>query len=175
MEIRYFTAQETALDRWPKRAMRVGINPISRCTRTFGFAHMTGYEELDEHGEWIDSGDYGCVWAPRVVIAGWAPYRYGHWTYVRHWGWTWVDDAWGFAPFHHGRWVVIRNRWCWWPGVYHPRPAYAPALVAWFGSGGNGIQFGSGPQFGLVSAGTARATTFRVIRIRRCTSTTSIS
>ena len=40
--------------------------------------------------------------------AGWAPYRYGHWTWVSPWGWTWVDDApWGFAPFHYGRWVVV--------------------------------------------------------------------
>ena len=63
---------------------------------------------------------------------GWAPYRYGHWAYVRPWGWTWVDDApWGFAPFHYGRWVHFAaagagrpaptspgrsTRRRWWPG-----------------------------------------------------------
>jgi hypothetical protein len=102
--------------------------------------YMTGYEDLDAHGEWIDDREYGRVWTPRYVSSGWAPYRNGMWTYVRPWGWTWVDDApWGFAPFHYGRWVVVGSRWCWWPGRYHHRPAYAPALVAWHGQPGLSI------------------------------------
>ncbi|HYJ99778.1 MAG TPA: DUF6600 domain-containing protein, partial [Burkholderiaceae bacterium] len=80
--------------------------------------------------------EYGPVWAPTTVVAGWAPYRYGHWTWMSPWGWTWVDDApWGFAPFHYGRWVVVGGRWCWAPGRYVARPVYAPALVAWIGHG----------------------------------------
>ncbi len=97
---------------------------------------MTGYEDLDRNGQWESHPEYGPVWAPTTVVAGWAPYRYGHWTWISPWGWTWVDDApWGFAPFHYGRWVVVGGRWCWAPGRYVARPVYAPALVAWIGHG----------------------------------------
>ncbi|HEY9103140.1 DUF6600 domain-containing protein [Chitinimonas sp.] len=97
----------------------------------------TGYEDLDQYGTWQQEADYGPVWVPRVTVVDWAPYRYGHWTWVAPWGWTWVDEApWGFAPFHYGRWAHIRERWCWVPGPLAPRPVYAPALVAF--AGGNG-------------------------------------
>ena len=95
---------------------------------------MTGAEDLDRYGQWEQTPDYGPIWTPSVVPAGWAPYGAGHWAFVRPWGWTWVDDApWGFAPFHYGRWVNYRERWCWAPGTYVARPVYAPALVAWVG------------------------------------------
>jgi len=84
---------------------------------------MTGAEDLDRYGRWDRLPDYGTVWFPFEVAADWAPYRYGHWAWVRPWGWTWVDDApWGFAPFHYGRWVYRRNVWCWAPGTYVARP-----------------------------------------------------
>ncbi len=109
---------------------------------------MTGAEDLDRHGRWEASDEYGTVWIPQQVAPDWAPYRYGRWTWTRHWGWTWVDDApWGFAPFHYGRWVMVRERWCWVPGRYVARPVYAPALVAWVG-GPNvsvGISIGARP------------------------------
>lgn len=95
---------------------------------------MTGVDDLDRHGRWEHSDEYGALWVPRVVIAGWAPYRYGHWVFLHPWGWTWVDDApWGFAPFHYGRWVHYRGHWCWAPGRYVARPVFAPALVGWVG------------------------------------------
>ncbi|MCW5659395.1 MAG: hypothetical protein KIT60_16950 [Burkholderiaceae bacterium] len=95
---------------------------------------MTGYEDLDRNGRWESHPEYGALWMPTTVVTGWAPYRYGHWTWISPWGWTWVDDApWGFAPFHYGRWVVVGGRWCWAPGRYVARPVYAPALVAWVG------------------------------------------
>lgn len=109
---------------------------------------MTGAEDLDRHGRWESSDEYGTVWIPQQVAPDWAPYRYGRWVWTRHWGWTWVDDApWGFAPFHYGRWVVVRERWCWVPGRYVPRPVYAPALVAWVGGPhvSVGITLGSRP------------------------------
>jgi hypothetical protein len=113
---------------------------------------MTGAEDLDRHGRWDRHPDYGAVWYPSVVVAGWAPYRYGQWVHTRRYGWTWVDDApWGFAPFHYGRWVNYGGRWGWCPGQYVARPVYAPALVAWFG-GPNvsvGINIG-GPAVGWV-------------------------
>jgi uncharacterized protein DUF6600 len=92
---------------------------------------MTGYEELDEYGEWAAAPAYGEVWYPRSVPAGWAPYRDGRWVWVEPWGWNWVDDApWGFAPCHYGRWARIDDRWGWIPGGLAAAPVYAPALVA---------------------------------------------
>ena len=114
---------------------------------------MTGAEDLDRHGNWDRHPDYGTIWYPTSVAVGWAPYRYGHWAYLRPWGYTWVDDSpWGFAPFHYGRWVNYSGRWGWVPGQYVARPVYAPALVAWFG-GSNvrvGINIGGGPAVGWV-------------------------
>ena len=107
---------------------------------------MIGAEDLNENGTWLaDAGD-GPAWAPSHVPAGWAPYRFGHWTWIEPWGWTWVDDtAWGFAPFHYGRWAYSKARWVWSPGSAGPRPVYAPALVVfvggpgWTPAGGDGI------------------------------------
>src|SRR5262249_41105155 len=45
----------------------------------------------------------------------------------------WVDtEPWGWAPFHYGRWVFVDGYWAWAPGPIIVRPAYAPALVAFF-------------------------------------------
>jgi hypothetical protein len=98
---------------------------------------MTGYESLDDHGDWRELPDYGPVWMPRAVPVGWAPYRAGRWAWVAPWGWTWIDEApWGFAPFHYGRWALIGGVWGWVPGRVVVRPVYAPALVGWIGRPG---------------------------------------
>src|SRR5271165_2880715 len=105
---------------------------------------MTGYEDLDDNGNWSYAGNYGPVWYPTNVPVGWAPYRYGHWAWIAPWGWTWVDDAsWGFAPFHYGRWCQIGPRWAWVPGPVAVHPVYAPALVAFVGGPG-GFHVGGG-------------------------------
>jgi hypothetical protein len=97
-------------------------------------AGVTGYEDLNGYGSWADDGSYGRVWVPRAVPSGWAPYRTGHWSYVRPWGWTWIDEQpWGFAPYHYGRWANRNNRWVWVPPQRDVRPVYAPALVAFVG------------------------------------------
>ena len=113
-------------------------------------ADVVGYEDLDDHGDWRPTPEYGTVWFPRTVYPDWAPYHYGHWAYIDPWGYTWVDDEpWGFAPFHYGRWVSYEGRWGWVPapprveGVVYVRPVYAPALVAWMG----------GPHFAVGVAG----------------------
>lgn len=116
---------------WAARAERADERSASA---RYVSQEMTGWEDLDRNGSWETSVEYGPLWTPTTVVAGWAPYRYGHWAWVRPWGWTWVDDApWGFAPFHYGRWVMFRGRWCWAPGQWVARPVYAPALVAWIG------------------------------------------
>ena len=103
---------------------------------------MTGYEDLDEYGQWHYVADYGPVWTPVGVAVGWAPYRWGHWVFIQPWGWTWVEDEpWGFAPFHYGRWAFVGGVWCWAPGPIAVRPVYAPAFVAFVG----GVGFAVGP------------------------------
>ena len=100
---------------------------------------MTGYEELDEYGSWRAVPQYGEVWFPRRVAAGWVPYREGHWVWLDPWGWSWVDDEpWGFAPFHYGRWATVDDQWAWVPGDFAPQPVFAPALVAFVGDSGSG-------------------------------------
>jgi len=106
---------------------------------------VVGYRDLDRYGSWIDEPEYGYVWSPSYVVAGWAPYRFGRWAWVSPWGWSWIDDApWGFAPFHYGRWAYLRSRWCWVPGPRHIRPVYAPALVGWTGAPGFGASVALG-------------------------------
>jgi hypothetical protein len=114
---------------------------------------VVGYADLDTYGSWSATPEYGTVWVPRGLEAGWAPYRNGHWAYVEPWGYTWVDDSpWGFAPFHYGRWVYVRGTWGWVPpplapegGAYLPA-VYAPALVAWVGIGAGVAWFALGPR-----------------------------
>src|SRR6266851_4223704 len=91
---------------------------------------MVGYQDLDEYGDWSTDPDYGAVWVPRRVVAGWAPYHYGRWAYVRgYWGWI--------------------------PGPVAVRPVYAPALVAWVGGSrfSIGISVGGGPGIGWFALG----------------------
>jgi len=116
---------------------------------------VVGYEDLDDHGDWRRTPDYGNVWFPRVSNSDWAPYHNGHWCYIEPWGYTWVDDEpWGFAPFHYGRWVNYQGAWGWVPAppraesAARARPVYAPALVAWVGdsSGATVTWFPLGPR-----------------------------
>jgi hypothetical protein len=108
---------------------------------------MVGYADLDAYGTWRTVANYGPVWVPSRVDADWTPYRYGHWSWVEPWGWTWIDDApWGFAPFHYGRWAHVDNRyWAWVPGPREAAPVYAPALVAFVGGAGFSATVSSGP------------------------------
>jgi len=103
---------------------------------------VVGYEDLDDNGDWRDDSNYGHVWFPNRVEAGWAPYHEGHWDWIPPWGYTWVDDSsWGYAPFHYGRWVTVGGRWGWVAGPVEVRAVYAPALVVFVG-GGIGVGFG---------------------------------
>ena len=140
--INYEQATATSLDQWAlARDDRYRHVQSARYVSPY----MTGYEELDFYGDWSPDATYGNVWFPRVVEAGWAPYRSGQWRWVRPWGWTWVDHApWGYAPFHYGRWVTIGDRWGWWPGGHHVRPVWAPALVGFVGGSNLSVSVGFG-------------------------------
>ena len=113
---------------------------------------MVGARDLDDYGTWESAPTYGPVWYPSTVAVGWAPYRFGYWTWVAPWGWTWVDAApWGYAPFHYGRWVWLSGRWGWCPGAPIARATWAPALVGWYG--GQGWVSAEGPVYGWVPLG----------------------
>jgi len=116
---------------------------------------LTGYEDLDQHGTWRTDRSYGSVWVPTRVSRTWAPYREGHWTWVRPWGWTWVDDApFGFVTSHYGRWAYLNDGyggrgWAWVPprreptqGMRARRPVYSPALVIFVGFSSSSREFG---------------------------------
>src|SRR6185503_2084408 len=97
-------------------------------------AGITGYEDMNAYGSWSKDSQYGDVWTPRSVPANWQPYRTGHWSNVKPWGWTWIDDQpWGYAPYHYGRWANRNNHWVWVPPQRDAPPVYAPALVAFIG------------------------------------------
>ena len=140
-----------ARDEWDNWCMARDRREDQSLSARYVSREMVGYQDLDDHGDWRTVPDYGPVWVPRGVVAGWAPYHYGHWVWVEPWGWTWVDDApWGFAPFHYGRWVYV-GYWAWVPGPVAVRPVYAPALVAWVG----GPSFSMSVSFGAGVAGVA--------------------
>ena len=131
-----------AFDRDDREDRADSANYVSRET--------TGYEDLDEYGDWSYVAGYGPCWRPRAVVVGWAPYRFGHWVWIAPWGWTWVEDEpWGFAPFHYGRWAFVTGGWFWVPGPVVVRPIWAPAFVAFVG-GGAGFQFSVGIGGGAV-------------------------
>ncbi len=98
---------------------------------------VAGIDDLDRYGDWQEEPRYGRVWRPRDVGADWSPYSTGRWQYDPYYEWTWVDDApWGWAPYHYGRWVYANSYWGWAPGPVVVQPAYAPALVGFFGAPG---------------------------------------
>jgi hypothetical protein len=116
-----------AFDRWSNDRDRVVAQ--SQSVR-YASAAIPGVTQLDAYGDWNNDPQYGAVWYPRNVAAGWSPYSSGRWEWIPPFGWTWVDDApWGFAPFHYGRWEQYGGRWGWLPGpARQQRPNFAPSL-----------------------------------------------
>src|SRR5574337_137249 len=93
---------------------------------------VVGWDDLDRHGEWVADPQWGSLWLPGGVGAGWTPYLDGRWVWIVSWGWTWVDTSpWGFAPYHYGRWLRWHGRWAWTPGPRHSPPRFAPAPPQW--------------------------------------------
>jgi hypothetical protein len=119
------------LDRWASERDRRDDNSVSA---RYVSPEVVGYEDLDANGTWRADPNYGNVWTPNRVSAGWTPYHDGHWAWIDPWGWTWVDDApWGYAVSHYGRWANINGSWGWVPGPPREQAVYAPALVGFVG------------------------------------------
>jgi hypothetical protein len=110
---------------------------------------ISGGEDLDQNGRWVNDPNYGSVWQP-TVGQDWAPYQNGRWVWEDYYGWTWVSaDPWGWAPYHYGRWFWGAGGWAWYPGPVFAQPLWAPAYVGFFGFGG-GLGIGVGFGFGGV-------------------------
>jgi hypothetical protein len=128
------------LDRWSQQRDQQMANVASY---QYVSPEIPGAYELDASGTWIPGTEYGAIWFPNNVPAGWAPYHYGHWVNHAPWGWVWVEDeSWGYAPFHYGRWVAYNGRWGWIPGPPAAHPVWSPALVVFAGGihvGGAGV------------------------------------
>jgi probable HAF family extracellular repeat protein len=84
------------------------------------------YSKLSPEGSWVEAGNYGYCFRPRVA-ADWRPYEDGHWVWTDR-GWYWdSNERFGWATYHYGRWVQIGGTgWCWAPGYQ-----WAPAWVSW--------------------------------------------
>ena len=114
---------------------------------------ITGTEDLDPYGHWVNDGAYGQVWVP-TVGPGWAPYACGRWVWVDYYGWTWVGcEPWAWAPYHYGRWYNGSFGWAWWPGPIYGGVFWRPALVGFFGWGAPGFGVGFGFGFGFANVG----------------------
>ena len=165
-QLSYDLGQVAAGDGFDNWAFARDRNEDDSDSANYVSREMTGYEDLDQSGDWSYVADYGMCWRPRVVITGWAPYRFGHWVWVGPWGWTWVaDEPWGFAPFHYGRWAFAGAGWIWIPGSVAVRPVYAPALVAWVGGGPRfTFSFGAGVGWVPLAPGEVFIPGYRVSR-----------
>ena len=92
------------LDRWAsERDRRDDNSPSAR----YVSPEVVGYEDLDANGTWRADPNYGNLWTPSHVAAGWTPCHDGHWAWIDPWGWV--------------------------PGPPREQAVYAPALVAFVG------------------------------------------
>jgi hypothetical protein len=109
--------------------------------------------DFDENGRWQYVADYGYIWTPTVVTAGWAPYTAGRWLWIRG-SYVWIDyDPWGWVPCHYGRWAFVSPYgWSWVPpsaGAVYWGPGFVgwivtPTYVAWVPLAPGEIYYGYG-------------------------------
>lgn len=148
----YVAPDSDAWDQWNYTRTDDLIDAISN---RYVSPEMYGTDDLDHYGNWRVTPDYGAVWVPNGMPPDWAPYSSGSWVWDPVYAWTWVDTAaWGWAPYHYGRWVNVSGFWAWAPGPRHNRPAYAPALVAFFSGNSGALQISlGGPSVSWVALG----------------------
>src|SRR6266478_3053611 len=152
-QITYDVESAPGPDAWDRWSTSRDLREDRSASARYVSREMTGYEDLDQYGQWSNEAGYGQVWRPTRVAAGWSPYHDGHWVWIAPWGWTWVDDQpWGYAPSHYGRWASFNDGWGWVPGPLNVTPYYAPALVGWVGGGRGCDSFSVGFSFGNAAA-----------------------
>ena len=152
--VRIATYVAPQLDEWDRWNYGRSDYLVDAVSARYVSPEVYGVSDLDRYGRWRVVSEYGSVWVPTAVPAGWVPYSTGSWVWDPYYGWTWVDTApWGWAPFHYGRWAFVDGFWAWAPGPVVVRTAYAPALVAFFGAGpGVAVRVGP-PVVGWVPLG----------------------
>jgi hypothetical protein len=144
--------QAPELDQWDRWGLSRTDHLQNAISARYVSRDIYGASDLDNAGIWQEAPGYGPVWVPRDMPDGWAPYSSGSWTKDPFYGWTWVDtEPWGWAPYHYGRWISLDGYWAWAPGPTVAKPAYAPALVAFFG--GQERTGSSDPSVGWVALG----------------------
>ncbi len=85
------------------------------------------YDELSQHGSWVDYEQYGPVWYPSQVEEDWRPYSNGRWTPSEQGYLFETQEPWGWATYHYGNWMPTENYgWVWVPGR-----TWYPNTVAW--------------------------------------------
>jgi hypothetical protein len=148
----YQIAAAGALDEWDNWNQERDRMLDSARSYQYVSPEVTGAQDLDAYGQWVNDPSYGEVWTPRVS-PGWTPYGDGSWTWEDYYGWTWVGaEPWGWAPYHYGNWFYGSAGWCWWPGL-RAGVFFRPALVGFFGFGnflGIGLGFGGWGHVGWV-------------------------
>jgi FecR protein len=82
-----------------------------------GSANNENWNDLDYYGNWYPTPDYGNVWVPSGVDAGWDPFGLGYWGNYPGFGVTWISGyPWGWLPYHCGGWNYFSFGWGWAPG-----------------------------------------------------------
>jgi hypothetical protein len=97
-----------------------------------------GLDDLDAHGAWISTQEFGSAWKPNTE-GGWVPFRQGRWQWYPELGYTWIAaEPWGWLPYHYGRWMIMESLgWFWVPGksvVFKPGEVYwvrASGVAGW--------------------------------------------
>jgi hypothetical protein len=83
-----------------------------------GGGNSFGLSDLNYYGNFINAGQYGQIWQPYLVGAGWSPYANGLWAFYPGAGYSWVSPyPWGWLPYHSGSWSMYPGYgWGWQPG-----------------------------------------------------------
>jgi hypothetical protein len=85
------------------------------------------YDDLAQHGQWVEYGEYGPVWRPSQVQEDWRPYTNGRWVPTEDGNVFESEEPWGWATYHYGNWMPTEsNGWVWVPGR-----TWYPSTVEW--------------------------------------------
>lgn len=85
------------------------------------------YEDLSQHGQWVEYEKYGPVWRPSQVPEDWRPYTNGRWVPTNDGNVFESQEPWAWATYHYGNWMPTEgNGWVWVPGS-----TWYPSTVDW--------------------------------------------